>query len=182
MFVGQLSSNAKLLNWIFRRTELQWGSSTLLTRLVAAKSQHLNATSPTGNEFWAWQYQSGFNTATPLYTSLHCSTVVCSVVYCATPVAKSWCYTGLSHEKLSNFPSTQALLKRTIAAATAATASVMYLLCYVPLSVWTNLKPYHISRSHPLCTTKTKHPKGIPKLRGSIDLFRTWAHRICYKT
>ena len=103
MFIGQLSSNVKLLNWICRRTELQWGSSTLLTRLVAAKSQHLNATSPTGNEFWAWQYQSGFNTATPLYTSaLQYSGLQCGVLcYASSKVmmlhwALSW--------KIEQFP------------------------------------------------------------------------------
>ena len=90
-------------------------------------------------------------------TPVHCSTVVCSVVYCAMPVAKSWCYTGLSHEKLSNFPSTQALPKRTIAAAT---ASVMLLLCHSPLSslceqiliLFVFLEvchPIHIARSYP---------------------------------
>ena len=103
MFIWQLSSNIKLLNWICRRTELQWGSSTLLTRLVAVKSQHLNATSPTGNEFWAWQYQSGFNTATPLYTSaLQYSGLQCGVLcYASSKVmmlhwALSW--------KIEQFP------------------------------------------------------------------------------
>ena len=153
-----------VLNWICRRTELQWGSSTLLTRLVAAKSQHLNATSPTGNEFWAWQYQSGFNTATPLYTSaLQYSGVQCGVLSYASSKfmmlhwALSW--------KIEQFPIYTSFTK--------AHYCCCYCFCHVLImlcsSVWANKS--HIFRIHLLCTTRTRHPRGIPKLRlrGSID-------------